>query len=90
MEIAALEEKNNRFVFDLPGGGHTICNTLKHQLWATKGVKVATYHIGHPLKDIPQFTVETDGSLTPKDAIKEAIKQLQKHNKEFITLVNQL
>ena len=83
MEVTVLEDSEKKLIFALEGSGHTVCNALKRELWNTKGVKVATYRVAHPLKNVPEITVETDGSIKPKEAVKKAIGQLQKLNKEF-------
>jgi len=76
MEIKVIENKKNRFVFELPKVSHGFCNILKDQLWKDSHVKVAAYRVEHPLINIPRFVVETDGSETPKNALLGAVKKL--------------
>jgi len=84
MEIKVLEDKKKRFVFELIGEDHTICNALRDELWSDKAVEVSAYNISHPLVGIPKFIVETDGKKEPKKAVKDAISRLKKKNSELI------
>lgn len=82
MEINILEDKKKRFVFELKGEGHTLCNALREELWNDKTVKVSAYNISHPLLKVPKFIIETDGKA-PKKALKDAISRLKKKNSLF-------
>ncbi len=87
MELNILEESPKRLVAELKGAGHTLCNTLKVELWSNKHVKVATYSISHPLVGVPKIIVETDGEVKPKKALADAASRLAeeagKLKKEF-------
>lgn len=83
MEIKVIENKKNRFVFELIGEGHSFCNALKKELWKDKHVKAAGYSIKHPLVGIPKVVVETDGKKSPKAALKDASKALKKKSEDF-------
>ncbi len=83
MELNILEDKKNRMVFELKGETHTFCNILRKELWNDKHVKSAAYNIEHPLIGIPKIIVETDGNESPKKALKEAVKRMQKVNDKF-------
>ncbi len=82
MELIVLEKKKARFVFELPGADHTVCNALKTELWNDEEVKVATYVVKHPLLPVPKFIVETK-SGEAHTAVLEAIVRLQKQYKSF-------
>lgn len=82
MEIKILEEKARRLVFEL-NSDHGFCNALKHALQNTKGITVATYAIDHPLIGKPKFTIETDTSIEPRDAVKKAVEKLKKEATDF-------
>lgn len=86
MEVKVLESKKDRLVFQLVGADHTFCNALKRELNETKGVEVATYAIEHPQIGIPKMLVETDGKVSPTDALTTAAKSLEKQNKDFSKL----
>lgn len=83
MEINVIESKKNKMIFELKGSTHTICNTLKNELWNDNHVKVATYSIRHPLVSEPKFIVETDGE-DPKKVLVAAAQRLEKINNKFI------
>ena len=85
MDVVVIEEKKDSLVVDLPGLDHTVCNSLKKELYQDAAVKEATYTISHPLIGTPRFLVHTDGKVAPKTAIKNAIKRLKDHNKDFLT-----
>ncbi len=89
MEIKVIESTKKRIVFELPGTDHTFCNGLKKELWNDKNIKVSAYNIEHPLIGIPKFIVETDDK-EPKKALSDAVKRLQKKNKEFLDLAKKI
>ncbi|MEM4282069.1 MAG: DNA-directed RNA polymerase subunit L [Candidatus Woesearchaeota archaeon] len=77
MEIAIIEEKDNRLVFELKGEGHTFCRMLEKELWNDEHVKAAGYRIKHPLVGIPTFVIETVNE-EPKKVVLAAVKRLKK------------
>lgn len=83
MEIKILDDKKNKLIIEIKGADHTLCNVLKSELWNDKHVKIATYSIRHPQISIPQMIVETDGELSPKNAIMNAVQRLHKTNEKF-------
>ena len=83
MEIKTIEDKKNRFVFEIDGMGHTYINILKNELWNDGHVKVATYNIKHPQVSKPKFILETDGSESPKAALSSAVSRLKKTSEKF-------
>lgn len=84
MEINIIEDKKNRMVFELKGEDHTLSNALTKELWKINGVKVAAYGIDHPLMGCPKFVVETDSSIEPRKALKQAASSLQKKNADLL------
>jgi len=87
MELNVLEESPKRFIAEVKGAGHTLCNALKTEMWNNKHVKIATYSISHPLVGIPKFLVETDGEIKPRKALSDAavklVDSIGKLQKEF-------
>jgi len=88
MELNVLEKKKSRIVFELLGSDHTFCNALKQELWADDDVSVSAYNVSHPLTGVPKFVVESKGDV--KDALKKAVKRLEKHNKDFVSAFGKL
>ncbi|TAL52229.1 MAG: DNA-directed RNA polymerase subunit L [Nanoarchaeota archaeon] len=85
MEAVVIEESPKKLIVELRGESHTLMNVLKHKLWENEKVKIATYHINHPLIGIPQLIVETDGSLKPRKAISDAAEKIKKDVDKFRT-----
>lgn len=86
MELKVIEEKKNKLILEMKGADHTLCNSLRKELWNDKSVKVAGYNISHPLIGIPRMVVETTGE-EPKKALLEAAKRLKKDNEKLSTLL---
>ncbi|MBN2880731.1 DNA-directed RNA polymerase subunit L [Candidatus Woesearchaeota archaeon] len=87
MEITKIEDKKNKLIFKIEGEGHTFCSILKDELNKVKGVVVASYNQDHPLIGLPKMIIETDGSISPKDALEQAIKATKKDSSDFKKLV---
>jgi len=83
MEIKVLDDKKNRLIMEVKGVDHTFCNILKTELYNDKHVKIATYSIRHPQISVPQVIVETDGEVSPKNALINAVQRLHKINEKF-------
>ena len=83
MELKILENKKNRIVVEIKGETHTFCNAIKKELWNDKHVRAAAYRISHPFVGVPTLIVETDSAETPKKALLEASKRLQKNFDKF-------
>ncbi len=84
MELKVVQQSKNKLIFSLKGEDHTFCNPLIKCLQKVSGVKAAAYTIEHPLERIPKVLVETTGSVSPADALAEAVKELKNLNKEFV------
>jgi len=84
MEIKVYEHTKKRIVFELIGADHTLCNSLKKELWTDASVRAAAYAIAHPLIGIPKFIVETNGQKDADEVLKAAVKRLKKHNSDFL------
>ncbi|HOM96431.1 MAG TPA: DNA-directed RNA polymerase subunit L [Methanofastidiosum sp.] len=80
MDIEMLRNEGNLMEFRIIGEDHTLCNVLRDALLENQKVKVAAYKIDHPLLDKkrPKFIISTDGTISPKDALLEAIKSIEK------------
>jgi DNA-directed RNA polymerase subunit L len=83
MNINIIEDKKNRFVFEVDGMGHTFLNILKNELNNDSHIKVATYNIKHPEINKPKFIVETNGDESPKSALTGAVSRLKKLSEKF-------
>lgn len=86
MDITIIEEKKNKFVFELPGEDHTFCNLLREELWNDKDVDVSAYKVDHPLLGTPKVHVETkkgDAKKAVMDAADRVKKNMVANNKAF-------
>ena len=83
MEVKILDDKKNKLIMEVNGISHTLCNAMKSELWNDKHVKIATYSIRHPQISVPQIIVETDGEISPKNALINAVQRLHKINEKF-------
>lgn len=61
----------------IEGSSHELCGPLKKELWNDKHVKLAGYHIKHPLIGVPYLLVETDGA-DPRKVLVAAATRLDK------------
>ena len=78
MELNILENTKYKIVAELKGEDHTFCNLLVSELQRNENVKSAAYSIAHPLRRIPQLTVETNTNITAKQALLDAVANLKK------------
>jgi len=83
VEVKILEDKKTRLAVELEGADHTLCNTLKKELWNDSHVKATGYSIKHPLVSHPVMIVETDTNESPRKALVEGVKRLKKINESF-------
>ncbi len=83
MEIIVRSKDEKTLVFEVRGEGHTLCNALREALLSDKSVVFAAYRIDHPLISNPIFTVKTDGSKRPEEALIEAADRIISFTKEF-------
>jgi len=83
MEIKILDDKKNRLMIEIKGADHTLCNMMKVEILNDKHVKIATYNIRHPQISVPQMLTETDGEVSPKNALINAVQRLHKSNEKF-------
>ncbi|MBS3143135.1 DNA-directed RNA polymerase subunit L [Candidatus Woesearchaeota archaeon] len=82
MELKVLEESKTKLHLEIQGLGHGFCNILKQELWNDEHIKISAYSLKHPLVGHPMLIVETDTKKSPRDAIEDAIKRLQKTNEK--------
>ncbi|HNR43948.1 MAG TPA: DNA-directed RNA polymerase subunit L [Methanofastidiosum sp.] len=80
MDIEVIKNEGSYLEFRIIGEDHTLCNILREVLLRNEKVKVAAYRIDHPLLDRkrPMFIINTDGTVSPKDVLLEAIGSINK------------
>ncbi|PCN49990.1 DNA-directed RNA polymerase subunit L [Candidatus Geothermarchaeota archaeon ex4572_27] len=83
MEVVVRSRDDRTLVFEVKGEGHTLCNALREALLMDRSVVFAAYRIDHPLISNPVFTVRTDGSKRPEEALVEAADRIIAFTREF-------
>lgn len=77
----------NASLFTFRKEDHTLANLLRARLVKFPNVVFAAYKVPHPLFATFELRVQTDGSISPKDAVVQAcadiVQDLQKLDQEF-------
>ena len=82
MEIKILKEEKNKVEFEIIGEDHTLCNSIRNELWNQDTIDAVAYNIKHPLVSNPVMLVETNKG-DPKTAVSNAVDSLKKQVKEL-------
>lgn len=83
MRIKILKETENELKLEIEEVGHTLCNLLQKELLKNEKVDIAGYDVPHPLTSKAIIFVRTKEKAKPRKILEEAVKQIQKQNKEF-------
>ncbi len=75
-----VKEEDEKFVFEVTGESHTICNILRKRLMEQDDIKSAAYDITHPLVGQPEFEVN---SSNPRESIARATDTVKEEAAEF-------
>ncbi|KAH7825635.1 putative DNA-directed RNA polymerase II [Monocercomonoides exilis] len=67
----------NAAIYTLQLEDHTIGNLVRMQLLQYPEIEFAGYQMPHPLKNECIIRIQTDGSISPKDALLKAFRDLQ-------------
>ncbi|MEB3757695.1 MAG: DNA-directed RNA polymerase subunit L [Desulfurococcales archaeon] len=78
MDVQVVEKSDTKLVFKLEGEDHTIANLIVGYLKRINGIKRAFYDIPHPLTGAPVITILTDGSISPVEALSNALNSISK------------
>lgn len=77
----------NAAMFTFNKEDHTLGNLIRSKLVKSPHVIFAAYQVPHPLFAVFKLRVQTDGEVTPKDAVVRAcedlVKELQALDQEF-------
>ncbi|AEB94529.1 MAG: DNA-directed RNA polymerase subunit L [Metallosphaera sp.] len=84
MEVVVEKKDDNYVEFRIQGEDHTLGNLVAATMRRVPGVILSTYYLPHPLKDELIIKVKTDGSISPVDALKKAIEQIEKTAESFL------
>lgn len=83
MEINLIEDKKHKIVIELFAEDHSLPNALREELNNVEGVKIAAYNIKHPMIANPVLIIETDQKTDAKEALNQAISNLESMNKSL-------
>ncbi|KAB8336840.1 hypothetical protein FH972_021148 [Carpinus fangiana] len=76
IEIQPETRVPNACIFKFIKEDHTLANLLRARLLQSPSVVFAAYKVPHPLFPDFELRVQTDGSITPKDALLQACKDI--------------
>ena len=82
MQVAVLENNDNKAVIEIHGSDHTVLLALKDALENDKEVALVTYAIDHPLVGHPKLIIETK-KKKPQAVLLDAIKSVRKELEDF-------
>ncbi len=83
MKLKVLRKDKNKVELEVEGEDHSFLNILVKTLLKDSSVRFASYRIDHPLTGKPVIIVETDGSKTPFEALKDAAHKVRELAREF-------
>ncbi|MEM5798576.1 MAG: DNA-directed RNA polymerase subunit L [Candidatus Aenigmatarchaeota archaeon] len=81
MEIAILEETDNKIVIEVRGEDHTLLNILREACWQ-EGAEQASYMIEHPYMSQPKLIVY---GKNPRKIVMSAAQAVINLAQEFST-----
>ncbi|BBG24237.1 DNA-directed RNA polymerase subunit L [Sulfuracidifex tepidarius] len=90
MDVRLLKKNDNYMELEIQGEEHTLGNLIAGMLQRVKGVTFASYYKPHPLVDKIIIKIMTDGSLTPIEALKEAIKIGKEYSEQYLKEIKSL
>lgn len=80
MAIKVVKDEKKCIEVEVVGRGHTLCNSIRREIYNDKGDVVAGYSIEHPLINDPKLIVRSD---KPKKTVLNAVDRLKSKNKEL-------
>ncbi|KAF2863616.1 RBP11-like subunits of RNA polymerase [Piedraia hortae CBS 480.64] len=77
----------NAAIFTFNKEDHTMGNLLRSKLAKSEHVLFAAYQVPHPLFAVVKLRVQTDGEISPREAViqagREIVQELSKLGQEF-------
>ena len=83
LKVNVLKSSENEIKLEVEGAGHSLLNMLQKTLLEDDRIKIAGYHVPHPLIDSGILYVTTKEQQEPKAVILEATKKVLVRNKDF-------
>eukprot|EP01024_Parvocaulis_polyphysoides_P044164 TRINITY_DN40612_c1_g3_i1.p3 TRINITY_DN40612_c1_g3~~TRINITY_DN40612_c1_g3_i1.p3 ORF type:complete len:143 (-),score=19.33 TRINITY_DN40612_c1_g3_i1:424-792(-) len=73
----------NAGTFTIQREDHSLGNMIRMQLLEDKRILFAGYRVPHPLEHRLLIKIQTDGSITPAEALEQALKDLLEEYKHI-------
>ncbi|MEM1657549.1 MAG: DNA-directed RNA polymerase subunit L [Candidatus Jordarchaeales archaeon] len=83
MKVRVIKRTENHLELEVEGEDHTLCGLLKKSLLEDKNVVFAGYKIEHPLLSNPKIYITTNQTISPEEALKNAVERLKNTFTEF-------
>ena len=84
MKLRVLKQTGRRLELEVEGEDHSLLNLLTKTMLKMNHVKFAAYRIDHPLVGKPVVIIETDGKISPTEAMKRGLEEIKKLSREFM------
>ena len=74
--VTNIEKIDNTALFTINKEDHTFGNAVKMMLLRNPKIRYVAYRKPHPLENKINIKIQTNGEITPKEAFREALKNL--------------
>ena len=85
--IQQVEKIQNTYLFIINDEDHTFGNAVKMMLLRNPKIRFVAYRKPHPLENKIEIKIQTNGEIAPKEAFREALKNL---NEDIDDCIKQL
>ena len=83
-----IDKIENTTLFIINGEDHTFGNAVKMMLLRNPKVRYVAYRKPHPLENKIEIKIQTNGDITPLQAFREALKNLNDDIDDCIKQIN--
>ena len=83
LKVNILKSSDNEIKIEIEGAGHSLFNVLQKTLLEDDSIKVAGYHVPHPLIDSGILYIHTKEKQKPQTVLLEATKKVKNLSKDF-------
>lgn len=87
MEVDVISDDKGCIEIEIAGEDHTLCNSIRREIYNENGDVIAGYNIEHPLISNPRMIVTSD---KPRKTILNAVDRLKSKNKELRSKLKRL
>jgi len=90
LQVKVIKSTVNYLELEVEGEEHTLGNLISGALREIKGVKFASYYQPHPLLQKIVIKILTDGSISPKEALLQAINNSKEMVRKYIEEIKEI